>query len=291
MAGLSTSNGTRSELRLAALGAGASLLLTAAVAGVFGLVNWNLTDWSHSLKITEIGIAVTGGIFAILAMLDAHRAFRKAREVQEAVGSFRMSFRDVMEEMVLLLREARQHLVLLLPTAGYGYLFGEPELSSELVTALEKYLELPNTTLDLYLIGGDRRRLRESIPQRYLLRAFALQRQDPSRHSAADYIKLVEHVFTIVAQHSDRVTLHLLKTDPNVRIVISDPQDVSSRACLLAFAQDKPDDIAREFRASGFRSTRVEMVRAMLDLVQVYSAEMGEDVVAEDVRDIYTVLQ
>jgi len=280
----------RSESRIAIIWAGISIYLTVLFALVFGFLTLRSVDgdWIHPVKVIEIFIAISGATFAILAMLDAHRAFRKAREVQEAVGSFRMNFRSILEEMVLLIRDTKSHLTLLFPTPGYGYLFGEPELSERLVSVLESFLNKENTSLRLLLVLGDPQKGKKYyIPQRYLQRARTLELKEGSNLHANEYIELVDRVFSLLENHQAKATVSFLTTDPNVRILVSDPEDIKSRTCILAFAQSEPNETGREFRAIGFRSTRAEMVQAVSDLIEVYLKEMGVEANLKEARSIF----
>lgn len=275
----------RPEVRLAILWAVASVYLTVLIGLLF-----NPLDFSHAKEFTELGIAVFGGVFAILAMMDAHRAFRKAKEVEEAVGSFRMSFEAVMEEMLDLVQRAKGSLCMLIPTPAYGYLFGEPALSNAIVTGIEAFVQRDDTHLELYLVFGSQSQPPKLLlPQRYLKRAYDLQKDVNGGVSADVYTNLVERVFNVIRKNPNKAELRILNSDPNVRIIIADPDNPEQRACLLSFAQSDPGDITKKFQSTGFRSTRSEMVRAVRDLISVYSSEQSEAVAVDSVRTFYVI--
>ncbi len=241
-----------------------------------------LLDLFHTARLLElvgVGLGSFGAIFAILAMIDAHKAFVKAEQVEEAIGSFRMSFQDVIDEMVKMCRNAQHTLSILIPTPGYGYLFDETDLSRSLVEELEAFIRRDGTKLDLFLIVGDQSRpAKELIPQRYLRRAFQLEEERKSRAvTARGYIELIERVFSAVDTNASKAKLTILKADPNIRLIIADDQQ-DNRCCLLSFAQSDPANIAREFKSTGFKSTHGHMVQAVNDLLAVYSSELGSEV-------------
>lgn len=246
-----------------------SALWMTAVAGLLG----DLFRESHIVELTEIGLASFGAVFAFLAMLDAHNAFLKAEKVEEAVGSFRMSFQDVMGEMVSMCRNAKGKLSILIPTPGYGYLFGEMEQSRMFVDELEEFLRRNGTFLELFLVVGDPSRPdKELIPQRYLQRAFELEGK--KRVNADDYTALVSKVFSCISTYKAKAKLKLLNSDPNVRLMLADVDNPENRACLLSFAQADPDNVETEFKSTGFKSTHSYMVNAVRDLLLVYADEL-----------------
>jgi hypothetical protein len=276
----------RPEHRLLILWSGASIYLALIVALVFDLLHFSLAK-----ELTEISIGVFGAVFAILAMRDAHRAFQKAQEVGEAVGSFRTSFRNVMEEMLGLAKRAKNSLCILIPTPAYGYLFGEPALSRSMVGVIEDFVTQEGTHLELYFVlGGASLPQRLLLPQRYLKRAYDLQK-DRSSGVADEYVRLVERVFAVIKMNPGKVSLRVLNSDPNVRIIIADENDPEHRACLLSFAQSEPGDLTREFQSTGFRSTRNEMVQAVRDLVNVYAQEQSREAASDDVRSSFVILK
>jgi hypothetical protein len=252
----------------------------------------DLLHFAHAKELTEIGIGVFGGVFAILAMKDAHRAFQKAEEVGEAVGSFRTSFKNVMEEMQTLGKRAKNSLCILIPTPAYGYLFGEPDLSRAMVSIIEDFVGREGTQLELYFVLGDSSLPQKLLlPQRYLKRAYDLQKDRNSRVSADEYVRLVERVFAVIKENPGKVSLRVLNSDPNVRIIIADHDDPEHRACLLSFAQSEPGDITKEFQSTGFRSIRNEMVQAVKDLINVYAREQSQVVTSDDVRSSFVILK
>ncbi len=252
----------------------------------------DLLHLGHAFDAVHIGLAIVGGVFAVLAMMDAHRAFSKAQEVQEATGSFRMSFSAVMEEMVEIIENAQVNATVLVPTPGYGFLFGQRQLSSRFVQALEDFVTQRGGQVDLYLVVGTTDPISESVPQQYLWRAYELQTNGTGSKGVVyeEYRQLVERVFLLHARSSGSMRIHVLESDPSVRLILADVEDSSNRVCLLSFAQLEPLNTQREFESKGFMSRRTEMVRAVQDLVTVYqsSERVGEG--THDIRSLFTTL-
>lgn len=243
----------------------------------------------------EMILVVFGTVFAVLAMIDAHQAFHKAKQVEEAIGSFRLNFSDILEEMTNMVNTTNGRLSILIPTPAYGYLFGEPDKSKQLLNAIATFIQKDKTHLELYLVFGAKpSSVRTQIPQQYLRRADKLVKNKMAGVREQEYEQLIENLFQVISQHSAKVDLYLLKSDPNVRIIVGDAENPDKRSCLLSFAQSNPDDIKREFQSKGFKSTRSEMVQAMQDRLKVYFLEQGDMVENQDIqniRAIYTVRQ
>lgn len=251
-----------------------TLLLSLQAATMFDL-------FERPFELAHITIAIVGSIWAILAMADAHRAFVKAQQVEEAVGSFRMSFSEIMEEMVRIIRSASKTVRLLLPTPAYGFLFKEQNRSYELVSALEAFLSAPNTKLELVFILGSLEPAEKNIAQAYLRIA-----QSMSRDIFADYRKLVRRVFDLIKTHRSKTSLVCLKEDPNVRILVADA-NYDSCISLTAF---KADEEPATFDSKGFCSRRRPMVEAMNGLIELYIKERGNPIEPDDLRPQYDTL-
>jgi len=274
----------------ALIGAVVCLWLWLILALVLDLVhNEHLTEGA------ELFLAIVGGVFAFLATEDAHRAFIKAREVQEAVGSFRVGFAPILEEMTDTLKAAASTVVLLLPTPVYGYLFGQPKLSIAFVDELALYLRRESTSLKLCLVRGDKEAAapRSWSPQQYLRRGYRLQADKGSTVRVETYVEQVARFFALLQDREGQVELYLLSSDPNVRILIADDEHESAK-CVLAFAPSQIHDTTLTFEAMGFMSTRKEMIIAAKTLWHFYATEKGERVSVGDydrIRSLFTTLQ
>lgn len=265
-----------------------SLWLTAIIVLLLDLNHWHRIE-----EIVETGIAVIGALFAVLAMIDARRSFKKAEEVLESVESYRMNFHDVLEEMRCMVQSATKNLDILIPTPAYGYLFGQTELSKQFLSALEDFLEREETELRLVLVLGDIGNSKEMIPQRYLQRAYNIQSSNlPMSNgiSANEYTDIVRKAFSTFKEKSSKVKLWVLNADPNVRIIISDYDDEERRAGFLSFAQLDPDNVEQPFESKGFRSNRRELVGGILDLINVYRSEGERKYNIDDIKKYYEVL-
>lgn len=231
-------------------------------------------DVKHFPQAAELYIVVTGAVFAVIAAADAHSAFIEAKRAADALGSFRMNFHDAVDEMVKMVRKARLSVRMMVPTPAYGYLFGYPKLSADLVQALEEFTSRDGTNVELVLLFGEDQNGKR-VPQQYLQRAHkngnALYR---------GYQALVSRVFDLQARNPDRFRIIALSIDPNVRILItdreSDLEDDERRACFLSFAHSEPDT-PDPFGSKGFRSTRGEMIQAVSDLMAVYLEHQSQD--------------
>ena len=274
----------RPELRLLIVVGYLALCVTWAIAFLL-----NLNHFDRAVEFTFVALGVCGATYAVFAMFDAHRAFQKSKDVEEAVGSFRRTFKSILEEMVLMIRNATTELRILIPTPGYGYLFDETELSEVFVTALEAFLGRPETRLELCLVLGPGSRTGGSLPQRYLARAQKLEMRELGGIREETYVALVERVFALIAHHPDQATCWVLDSDPNVRIILADADNPVARRCLLSFAQSNPDNIDSKFEATGFVSTRAEMVAAVSDLLSLYRMEIGTQTKVRDTRSRFTV--
>jgi hypothetical protein len=254
---------------------------------------FNLKPFERPREFVEMALGVGGCVFAVLAMRDAHAAFQEAVEVRKAVGSFRLSFRAILEAMVFICRDADSEIRLLLPTPAYGFLFGEEGQSRELVAALGALIDRRSTgKVVLYLVcDASPAYANRCTPQRYLRRAYELRNSDGTRVvDPSGYVALVNQVFDLAEKYPERVTIHTLRTDPNIRVAIADPDDVKRRKCVLAFACSSADEATRDFRSSGFTSTQMEMVHAARDLLGVYDVTtVGPDDL-QATRGYFTVL-
>lgn len=253
----------------------------------------------HPERITEligVGLGSFGAIFAVLAMIDAHKAFLKAEQVEEAIGSFRMTFQEVIEEMVKMIRNAKKQLSILVPTPGFGYLFGERDLSRAFVEELEAFLRRDETMLSLFLVVGDKSRpVKKWIPQRYLRRAFQIEEDGTRRTAKAGiYTELVGRVFRAIIDNPNSAMLTVLRADPNIRLILADVDDPDNRCCFLSFAQSNPDVINREFKSTGFKSSHGHMVQSVQDLLNVYSSELGDRVPLnkiDSMKSLYVIVK
>lgn len=241
--------------------------------------------------IAELILAAIGSVFAFFAFLDASRAFHTSRMVQEEVSSYQTDFHRIMEEMVAQVKNARSELWILLPTPGYGYLFGEMALARELVSALEAFLGQEENKMYLYVVmGNPADPPREWISQRYMRRAYKLEEDPRSRVSAAEYATLVKRMFTALSTAKAAHSLCVLRTDPNVRAIVADSDRRSACSCLLSFAQSNPEEELRGFESKGFTGKRPELAAAVRDLMQVYEKELKVDVPLAELEGYFCVL-
>lgn len=206
-----------------------------------------------------VALGVFGGLFASWSMFDAHAASVSSEEVLETLHSFRENHAELIDEFIDLIGRAESTIELLLPTPAYGFLFGQAERSKALCRALIKACSNPKISVSLLLVTGTQ--------QKYLEEAASLGSKQSDLFSSL----CGEVVTALLNGESNQISF--MQYDPHVRAVIVD-RDVRDGAqykgiCVLSFTQNY-NDTYRNFESKGFRSQRVQLVRAVSELTEVY---------------------
>lgn len=232
-------------------------------------------------------LAVVGAVFAILARIDARSAFKASKDLQDALTSFRSSFKSIMKEIPAFIDRSRKGLSIMIPTPMYGYVFKEREAALLFMEALTRKLtELgldasEMTTIKLILINSGNGQRQSKL---YLQLANALG--EGEEQTFKDNTKLFLQAFKSAAANTKKylgrgVEVRMLsKYDPHVRLfvaeefVLPDLQVVHREGgqVMVVFTQS---DISNadpnvEFKATAFMSTNREMVESLGMLFNLY---------------------